>query len=192
MSKKSKNNISKNKEKIVKIEKINKLRKGGQVALSGFSFQFLYSCFLILSSGKNDTYFELEGIEDIDKIKIVNNTNQYFHIQVKSSKSKQVASYLKNVLANFLEIYLIDDLRNFKLVYDFEISKGNLSKLVDNKLDDKANTYWKKQIENIKLENSNWNWDLFDYDKFINSLSFQKVDKDYLTIEIEKLLITNY
>ena len=39
-----------------------------QIALRGYSYQFLYSCNLILSSG-TDIIFSLEGIEDIDTIK---------------------------------------------------------------------------------------------------------------------------
>ena len=44
-------------------------RNGGQIALAGFTYQFLYSCFLILSQSEKNTIFHLEGIEDIDHYK---------------------------------------------------------------------------------------------------------------------------
>src|SRR3712207_7142311 len=50
-------------------------RNGGQIALTGFTYQFLYSCYLILSTYDANTFFYLEGIEDIDKITIENEFN---------------------------------------------------------------------------------------------------------------------
>ena len=52
----------------VNIQELHDSRDGGQIALRGYSYQFLYSCNLILSSG-TDTIFSLEGIEHIDTIK---------------------------------------------------------------------------------------------------------------------------
>ena len=48
------------------IQKLNASRDGGQIALRGYSYQFLYSCYLILSSSSPGISFQLEGIEDID------------------------------------------------------------------------------------------------------------------------------
>ena len=47
------------------IQELNISRDGGQIALRGYSYQFLYSCYLILSSSSPDISFQLEGIEDI-------------------------------------------------------------------------------------------------------------------------------
>lgn len=51
------------------IQELNASRDGGQIALRGYSYQFLYSCYLILSSSSPGISFQLEGIEDIDCIK---------------------------------------------------------------------------------------------------------------------------
>ena len=69
MAKKKKQKVNK-KPPVAKvsIQELCESRDGGQIALRGYSYQFLYSCNLILSSG-TDTIFSLEGIEDIDTIK---------------------------------------------------------------------------------------------------------------------------
>lgn len=51
------------------IEELERSRTGGQIALSGFSYQFLYSCYLVLSELDDSTFFRFEGIEDIDHYK---------------------------------------------------------------------------------------------------------------------------
>ena len=48
------------------IQELSISRNGGQIALRGYSYQFLYSCYLILSTSSPDISFQLEGIEDID------------------------------------------------------------------------------------------------------------------------------
>lgn len=52
-----------------------------------------------------------------------------------------------SVLKNFLEAYLLDDDRNFKLVYDFSVSTGHLSKLLNGNLDGSSRKHWKEVIE---------------------------------------------
>ena len=114
----------KNRNSNLTVKELQESRTGGQIALKGFSYQFLYSCYLILSTIDEDIFFWLEGIEDIDKISINNNT----HIQLKYSTQKQDASFLKDILKNYLEVYLLDKKnRDFKLVYDFDVAKGNLN-----------------------------------------------------------------
>lgn len=108
------------------IQELNDSRDGGQIALSGYSYQFLYSCYLILSSLDCNTSFQLEGIEDIDCITQNAGNDNTTHIQLKYSKNKQDASFLPDVLKNFLEAYLLDQNRSFKLVYDFPVAQGNL------------------------------------------------------------------
>lgn len=170
------------------IKELHETRTGGQFALLGFTYQFLYSCYLILSEMDEDTVFHLEGVEDIDKICITGSDNLTTHIQLKYSTQKQYASFLKDVLNNYLEAYLIDKNRNFKLVYDFEVAKGNLIKLFDGTLDAQSKEYWVRIIREIKEERPFWNWNDFSCNEFFSRLSFEKIEKDTLSLEIEKLL----
>lgn len=174
------------------IQELGISRDGGQIALSGYSYQFLYSCYLIISSASSDISFQLEGIEDIDCIKQKNDRNDVTHIQLKYSVNKQDSSFLSDVLENFLEAYLLDQSRFFKLVYDFPVAKGNLSKLFASDLDEKSRNYWMGVILNIKQKNPFWNWSVYDFDIFISHLSFEKIEKSNLAAEIEKALIGTY
>ena len=174
------------------IQELSISRDGGQIALRGYSYQFLYSCYLILSSSNPSNFFQLEGIEDIDCIMQKNGSNDITHIQLKYSVNKQDASFLTDVLKNFLEAYLLDQNRFFKLVYDFPVAKGHLSKIFASKLDEKSRTYWAGVISNIKKNNPSWNWSVYDFDKFISHLSFEKIEKSILATEIEKTLIRIY
>lgn len=192
-----KKKTSKKKKEVIKpvrtsIQELTQSRTGGQIALSGFSYQFLYSCYLILSESNEDTTFHLEGIEDIDHYKCKVSSRSSTHIQLKYSTQKQDASFLKDVLKNYLEAYLFDASLNFKLVYDFTVAKGNLSKIFDNNIDESSTNYWKEIVQNIKGENSHWNWIGFSFDSFIKKLSFEKQDKNNLSEKIEKLLIEKY
>lgn len=166
-------------------------RDGGQIALRGYSYQFLYSCYLILSSGKN-AQFQLEGIEDIDCIKQEDGNSSVTHIQLKYSVNKQDASFLSDVLKNFLETYLLDQNRFFKLVYDFPVAKGHLRKLFESNLDDNSRAYWADVISKIRQKNPYWNWAAYDFNNFISRLSFEKIEKATLAAEIEKALIAVY
>jgi len=106
------------------IQDLQASRDGGQIALRGFTYQFLYSCYLILSEPDPNTVIHLEGIEDIDQIKYGHSSKNITHIQLKYSTKKQDASFLKDVLKSFLEAYLLDNkIRSFKLVYDFPVAK---------------------------------------------------------------------
>lgn len=174
------------------IQELSISRDGGQIALRGYSYQFLYSCYLILSSSNPSNFFQLEGIEDIDCIMQKNGSNDITHIQLKYSVNKQDASFLTDVLKNFLEAYLLDQNRFFKLVYDFPVAKGHLSKMFASKLDEKSRTHWAGVISNIKKNNPSWNWSVYDFDKFISHLSFEKIEKSILATEIEKTLIRIY
>ena len=159
------------------IQELSISRDGGQIALRGYSYQFLYSCYLILSSSNPSNFFQIEGIEDIDCIMQKNGSNDITHIQLKYSVNKQDASFLTDVLKNFLEAYLLDQNRFFKLVYDFPVAKGHLSKIFVSKLDEKSRTHWAGVISNIKKNNPSWNWSVYDFDKFISHAPF-----DYLVI----------
>lgn len=174
------------------VQELQEIRDGGQIALTGFTYQFLYSCYLILSESDENTTFYLEGIEDIDHYKCEVNSKTSTHIQLKYSTLKQDASFLKDVLKNFLEVYLINKTSNFKLVYDFTVAKGNLSKLFSNNLDQSSNNYWREKVQEIKNENPLWNWEEYSFDDFIKKITFEKQDKNVLSNKIEKKLIKKY
>ena len=174
------------------LQELQASRVGGQVALKGYSYQFLYSCYLILSSSSQDVSFQLEGIEDVDCIKKQSGSHEVTHIQLKYSVNKQDASFLYDVLKNFLEAYLLDQNRFFKLVYDFPVAEGNLSKLFTSHLDKNARSYWENVILNIKQKTPSWNWSVYNFDQFILHLSFERIEKATLADEIEKALIGIY
>ena len=96
------------------------------------------------------------------------------------------------MLENFLEAYLLDQSRAFKLVYDFPVAKGHLSKMFASNLDEKSRTHWMNVILNIKQNNPSWNWSVYDFDNFISHLTFEKIEKSILAAEIEKALIKTY
>ena len=175
----------------VNIQELQESRDGGQIALKGYSYQFLYSCNLILSADANTT-FTLEGIEDIDSVKYSDDSKIITHIQLKYSTQRQDASFMDSVLKNYLEAYLIDKNRYFKLVYDFSVATGNLSKLFLGNLDKNSKEFWKTKINAIKKETPLWNWNDFDFEDFIKRLSFENVKKDFLEKSIEDLLIKNF
>lgn len=192
MGKKKKRKVNK-KSPVAKvnIQELMESRDGGQIALRGYSYQFLYSCNLILSSDA-DTVFTLEGIEDIDSVKYSDGSKTITHIQLKYSTQRQDASFMDSVLKNYLEAYLLDKNRNFKLVYDFSVATGNLSKLFLGNLDKNAKEFWKTKIDSIKKETSLWNWNDFNFEDFIQRLSFKNVKKDFLEKSIEDLLVKNF
>lgn len=177
------------------INEVAENRDGGIIALTGFHFQTLYSIFVILEFIKDEnTKIKLEGIEDIDKIES-KTTEIIEHIQLKYSKNKQSAEFMKSILKNYLEIYLFDKknkYRFFKLVYDCEISNGNLEKMISNKLDDTSRKYWNKVIDEIKAENKHWDWNNFITDEFIIQLKFEKRKREDLILNIEKKIIERY
>lgn len=188
-SKKARKNTSSVK---VSIQELKDSRNGGQVALRGYSYQFLYSCYLILSSSSSDISFQLEGVEDIDFIEQKDTNSNITHIQLKYSTNKQNASFLSSVLKNFLETYLLDQNRYFKLVYDFPVAEGHLDKLIASNLDENFRAYWVNVISDIQKKLPSWNWSAYDFDSFISHLSFEKVEKSTLADEIEKALIKTY
>ena len=147
---------------------------------------------MILSSADQGTVFTLEGIEDIDTVKYKAEGKHTTHIQLKYSAGNQDASFMDGVLKNYLEAYLIDANRTFKLVYDFTVAKGNLSKLFSGSLDAAAKAFWKEKINGIKRQTLSWKWSHFDFDDFISKLSFENVKKATLEQDIENALISNW
>ena len=167
-------------------------RDGGQIALKGYSYQLLYSCYLILSTADPNTSFGLEGIEDIDRIECTDNAHSITHIQLKCSQNKQNASFMKDILKNFLETYLLDSSRSFKLIYDFPVANGDLKKLLESNLDEKSCAYWDNVVAGIKGECTFWDWSNYNFKDFFSKLKFEKISRDTLEIKIEKALIETY
>lgn len=192
MSKKKNKQKQVKKEVVLKsLSEIELSRTGGQIALSGFDYQCLYSCYLILSFLGDNKKIRFEGIEDIDSY-VLETDSSIENIQLKYSNLKQDASFLKDVLKNYLEIYLWDKSRKFKMVFDFSVANGNLKKLIDGNMDEKSTTYWNKIIDEIKAQNLRWNWEGFDSSKFISNLKFEYFRQESLISEIEQLLISKY
>lgn len=188
--------VKKNKKTVPPKKDIQELidsRDGGRIALRGYSYQILLSCYLILSNSTPDIYFQLEGIEDIDLIKQKEDNDKYvIYIQAKCYSYQQDASFLFDVLKNFIEAYLLDPKSSFKLIYDFPVAKGNLSKLFESQLDEKSRDYWRKTILEIQNSNNLWNWSNFDFDQFLSHLSFEKIERASLESKLEKALIEAY
>lgn len=174
------------------IDELHESRNGGQIALQGYSYQFLYSCYLIASSDDNRTSFQLEGMEDIDRIAYNADGTSLLHIQLKYSTQRQDASFMKSVLKNFLEVYLLDQNRNFKLVYDFDVATGHLSKLIAGQLDTASVGYWQNVITEIKQDAAQWDWSKYSFDDFISKMCFEKVNRSDLEQHILDVLATNY
>ena len=182
----------KTKKSIKTIDELHESRNGGQIALQGYSYQFLYSCYLIASSDDDRTSFQLEGMEDIDRIEYNVDGTSLLHIQLKYSTQRQDASFMKSVLKNFLEVYLLDQNRNFKLVYDFDVATGHLSKLIAGKLDATSVEHWQNVIAEIEQAAAHWDWSKYSFDDFISKLSFEKVARSDLEQHILDVLAANY
>ena len=52
--------MGKMKKRKTTIQELKESRTGGQIALRGFAYQFLYSCYVILSTNDVNTVFHLE------------------------------------------------------------------------------------------------------------------------------------
>lgn len=197
MTKKNKKKIKPKKVKSKPLPEIEKDRTGGATALHGFSYQLLFSCYIVLKELLNEgNLIKLEGIEDVDLYKpILDSSDKIFHIQLKSSINKQDASFFDNILLNYLEVYLSTEKKNktyFKLIYDFEISKGSLSKLIQNELDPVSTKHWENKVDKIKKMYPLWNWDSFVFTEFIDQLLFEKITKNRIIEEIYNILSKDY
>jgi hypothetical protein len=166
------------------IKQIEASRTGGQIALAGFTYQLLYSCYLALTYVNETISLKLEGVEDIDILGVKNR-----HIQVKQSENKKDAGFMNDVLKNFLEVYLLDNQRNFELVYDFEVARGCFQKLIAKSITADDEKYWYAVIEKIQTDNPEWNWQNFDFNDFIGKLSFTNVKKTWLIDELDTEII---
>lgn len=197
MSKKPKKKQKKTIKKRKSTLEIEEGRTGGQIALMGYDYQLVYSCYKAL--GFLDTEnksIKLEGIEDVDTFSSISDDNMIVeHVQLKHSKGKQDASFFDSILINFLEVYLTDKQNTntyFKLVYDMEIAKGNLTKIITNKLDKGAIKFWTDKIDKIKADKSHWDWNKFDFQTFCKQLKFEKLSQIELEQKVSSLMIDKF
>lgn len=184
---------------IYNLTTVENSRDGGAIALTGFDYQCLYSCYTLLKFLRDETaLIRLEGLEDIDTY-VLEENKRIQHIQVKYSENRQDASYFKSILKNFLEVYLHDissNSRFFVLIYDFDIADGNFKKLVnrrdDEELDNKATEYWINIIKQIQESTPDWNWEGYCFGDFLRCLKFERVNQDSIKASIEPMLIERY
>ncbi|MCT3859866.1 hypothetical protein HZQ44_11960 [Elizabethkingia anophelis] len=161
-------------------------RTGGSINFRGVHYQILYTTYLILhelSDSSSTKSIRMEGIEDIDlnKYPVISTNNQY--IQVKSSINKMDAGvfWKLGVLQNFLETYIINPESEFKLVYNMNISDGNLSNLINKKGDF---DFW---IQKLKAIAGN-----IEYLDFLNKISYERKTANELYENILKLLFKSW
>ncbi len=203
-----------------KLAEVAKRRSGGQISIQGFIFQYKYAAWRVLdylyqNKEIDSSYLRLEGVEDIDFIKISGMCTRIEFAQVKYSKNKIDAGMFWNlgILQNFAEVYLKYPNSIFRLVHNMDFSKGHLDYLVVfSKKKDKVptNTYkfWSdkfKEFQNLQeakikeakeknrdYSHFNWDWSSFDLYDFLSRLIFEKVTEDSLDLKITHSIIKNY
>lgn len=146
----------------------------------------LYATYCILSQlhkSSNTKSMTMEGIEDIDinSSQKIFNENEY--TQIKSSINKMDAGdfWKLGVLQNFLETYKASPKSHFKLVYNMEIAKGNLSSLINEKV---VSKFW---VEKLMAHEPN-----IDYDDFFSKVSFDRRTGSDLHKDIISLLFKEW
>lgn len=163
-------------------------RNGGAINIRGIHYQILYACLIILQKlhENSDTIIRLEGIEDLD----VNNShkiNDNEYVQLKTSDNKLDAGSFWNmgVLQNFLEIYKLEPHSRFRLVYNMNISDGNLDKLINNSLTNKSLEFWLNKLKLLEYKG-------IDYNHFLSVISFEQISITEMSSQILKDLYTGW
>jgi len=143
-------------------------RLGGSIAIRGFEFQFLYSCYSILMELTEEDLTKKIGLERLEDLDIIHK-NEY--VQLKTSLNDLDASFFikTNILKNFLDLYQYDKSANFKLVHNSNISDGNLKKLQNKSIDNKTLEHWTKKINEL---DRSLNIDIKD---FFESITFSRI-----------------
>lgn len=160
-------------------------RFGGSIAIRGFEFQFLYSCYSILLELSEEDLTKKIGLERLEDLDIIHK-NEY--IQLKTSSNKIDANFFikTNILKNFLDLYQHDKTSIFKLVHNSNISDGNLKKLQNENIDKKTLEYWSKKISELS---PSLNINVKD---FLNKISFEKVTVNELYTESKRLILDKF
>lgn len=173
--------MSKNKKIKNSLTTLAKNRTGGEINIRGLNFQFLYACYIVLDelSIENKEYeIHLEGVEDLD----IKHKNEF--VQLKSSINPIDAHFFsnKNVLKNFLEVYLIDKDSKFKFVHNTNISNGNLKAVERGSLTTTVLNYWEDKIKNPDVNTKD----------FLEAITFEKYDEKTLYENCKRLLIEKF
>ncbi len=160
-------------------------RLGGSIAIRGFEFQFLYSCYSILLELNEQDLTKKIGLERLEDLDIIHK-NEY--VQLKTSQNDLDASFFikTNILKNFLDLYQHDKSANFKLVHNSNISDGNLKKLQNKNIDNKTLEYWTKKIREL---DRSLNIDIKD---FLSRISFEKTTEKELYSKSKKLILEKF
>lgn len=173
-------------------------RKGGRVNIRGIGYQLQFSIYKVLSSLSlqgNDIEIRLEGIEDLDEIsRIQVGENKYY--QVKFNQKPLNASTLWNlgVIQNFLEVYLVNINSQFVLVANQLYSDSKLDVFFSDQYISKDYLYWGNKITSLKSDAKtiNWDWESFDFNLFLNNISFETISNDSLMAENTKNIIDTF
>lgn len=168
------------------LENLVTKRTGGSINFRGMHFQILYSSYLILKElgqHSDNKSIRMEGIEDIDLTTSQNILIDKQYIQVKSSINKMDAGnfWSLGVLQNFVETFDINPESQFKLVYNMEISKGNLHDLINKK---EVSEFWISKLDTLRKN--------FNFEDFFQRVSFEHKTTTDLFNEILILLFKNW
>lgn len=160
-------------------------RFGGSIAIRGFEFQFLYSCYSILQELNEQDLSKKIGLERLEDLDIIHK-NEY--VQLKTSSKDIDASFFtkNNILKNFIELYKSDKTSNFKLVHNSNISNGYLKKLENKKIDKDTLEHWAEKINEL---DTNLNIDVRD---FLSRISFEKTTEKELYSKSKKLILEKF
>ncbi len=188
-----------NQQNLYPVEVLLKRRTGGSVNLKGIGFQLNYAMWKtldFLDVTKKERKIRLEGIEDIDLIKIhLNASKEYEFIQVKYSENKldSFTFWSKGILQNFLEVYLQITNVKFRFVHNMDITDGYLHDLSTYDISEKSLKYWHRKIEDFKVSDKAriWNWNDFDLEKFLSAIKFEKLSEPDIENKCIKHLIEN-
>lgn len=160
-------------------------RFGGSIAIRGFEFQFLYSCYSILQELNEQDLSKKIGLERLEDLDIIHK-NEY--VQLKTSSKDIDASFFtkNNILKNFVELYKSDKTSNFKLVHNSNISNGYLKKLENKKINKDTLEHWAEKINEL---DTNLNIDVRD---FLSRISFEKTTEKDLYSKSKKLILEKF
>ncbi len=153
---------------------------GGAIAIRGFEFQFLYSCYSILMELNSEDLTKKIVLERLEDLNIIHK-NEY--LQLKTSLNGIDANYFikTNILKIFLELYHYNKNSKFKLIHNSNITGINLKKLQNKNIDKKTLEYWSKKINE---QNKNLNIDIKD---FLSRISFEKTTEKELYTKSKKV-----
>lgn len=160
-------------------------RLGGSIAIRGFEFQFLYSCYAILLELTEEDLTKKIGLERLEDLDII---HKNVYVQLKTSLNDLDASFFikTNILKNFLDLYQYDKSANFKLVHNSNISDGNLKKLQNKSIDNKTLEHWTKKINELDRRIN------IDIKDFLTRISFEKTTEKELYTKSKKLILEKF